>query len=122
MKHSHILIVEDEEDIREVLHDFLESEGMRVSVAANGLEALRFLKNGPRKPDLILLDLMMPEMNGQEFLQSLRAVQSFSSIPIVIMSADHQTAQKAELLGQKSYIRKPLDLSRLLGLIQEAAA
>jgi CheY-like chemotaxis protein len=120
MQPNHLLIVEDEEDIREILQGFFESEGMVVSTAANGYEALRFLKSAPRNPDVILLDLMMPVMSGPEFLKSIQSVQNFLTIPIVIMSADNQTAQKAKSLGQERFIRKPLDLSQLLGLLQGA--
>lgn len=114
-----ILIVEDEEDIRETLRDFFEGEGCKVSTAGHGEEALQTLAS-EEQPHLILLDLMMPVMNGEEFVAKKNEDASFSKIPVLIMSADHQTEQRAQAMKIKHFIRKPLSLNRLISMAGEA--
>src|SRR5215475_7969919 len=91
-----VLIVEDDADIRELLQICLEADGYRVNSAADGLEALQQLQAGKR-PALILLDLLTPRMDGEEFLQQMRA-SPFASIPVVIMSGHNASAKKAQEL------------------------
>ncbi len=112
-----ILIIEDDEDIRENLKDLLESEGLRVSSACNGKAALELLENEHDVPSLILLDLMMPIMDGREFLEILKTKypEKSSNIPIVIISAGgriyHPDAQ--------DFLQKPVDVDDLLELIDK---
>ena len=103
-----VLVVEDEQDIRETLREILEMEGYRVRCASNGKEALDALAEMPR-PRLILLDLMMPVMSGYELLQALRANDDLSTIPVTVVSAvgDRRATGTAVL-------RKPVDLETLL--------
>src|SRR5947209_11642724 len=91
-----VLIVDDDADIREVMKIFLESDGYHVSVAADGLDALEQLRTGPR-PRLIILDLMMPRLDGEQFLKQLRP-SHFADIPIVIMSGCTSAETKAREL------------------------
>jgi CheY-like chemotaxis protein len=112
-----IFIVEDEADIRDTLADILESEGYAIAAAANGREALDKLSvSAP--PKVILLDLLMPVMNGLEFRleQSLRP--GIAGVPVVLMSADYQTQQKAEKMGV-AHLRKPLDLDCLVTTLKK---
>lgn len=123
MKH-HILIVEDETDIRDNLRDFFEMEGYRATTAPHGAAALEFLEsagNSTDKPDMILLDLMMPVMSGFEFVQQYRKSHLAYSVPIVVMSADNQTERKTREMGVDHYIKKPLELDSLVQLVERAA-
>ena len=112
---GHILIVDDDADLRETLQMLLEPNGFQVATAANGRAALEHLRSGAR-PGLILLDLMMPQMNGWQFLEVARADASLASIPIVIM-----TAHKATNLPFDDILYKPFDLDTLLAVIQRHA-
>ena len=110
-----ILLIEDESDIRTILKDALEWEGYRVFTAANGKEGLEILQRMPT-PHLILLDLMMPVMNGWEFADALQTDGAYVDIPILAVSAfsDLETTIPA-----KGFIKKPVDLDLLLSLVKE---
>lgn len=110
-----VLVVDDDEDINSVVRLALEDHGHEVHTARNGLEAYSLLTLGTCSPRLILLDLMMPEMNGAEFLAKLRADPQFYSIPVVVMSA-HATATE-KVVGAQALLRKPFDLMKLLELV-----
>jgi CheY-like chemotaxis protein len=110
-----ILVVDDDSDLRETLQMLLEQSGFQATTAPNGQAALEALRTGER-PILILLDLMMPDMNGWQFLESVRADPSLSSIPIVIM-----TAHRANDLPLGDVLYKPFDRGNLLAAIQRHA-
>jgi CheY-like chemotaxis protein len=110
-----VLIVEDDEDIRACLQEALEEEGYTTAGAANGREAFAQLENLHR-PCLILLDLMMPVMNGKEFLSALRADDMLAPIPVVIVSAWPTEARGTP--GANGFIRKPIDLGMLLDVVR----
>jgi CheY-like chemotaxis protein len=109
-----VLVVEDEPDIRETFRDVLETEGYSVRCAANGREALAALAEGPR-PSLILLDLMMPEMNGYDLLQALRADHALSTIPVTVVSA---AGDRTSVAGAP-VLKKPVDIDTLLHAVDE---
>jgi CheY-like chemotaxis protein len=111
-----ILIVDDDPDIREALQFNLETEGYEVYSAQNGQEGLSILEAISR-PCLVLLDLVMPVMNGLEFLTSLQKDQSLSLIPVVIVSAYPEKEKEIEekSIQTKGFLRKPVDLEILLG-------
>jgi CheY-like chemotaxis protein len=113
-----ILVVEDEAEIRLSLKEALEWEGYRVISAANGREALeRLLRmNDPNAPCVILLDLMMPVMNGWEFAAALKADDVRADIPIVVVTAFPDEAQQ-KTVGEEEVVSKPVDLDRLLVLV-----
>ena len=111
-----ILIVEDEPDIRESLQEIFESEGYLITTASNGKEALECLKTA-LPPNLILLDLMMPTMNGEEFVAEQRLNVDFAKIPVLLMSADNSTEKKAIQMGVNGHVRKPLELEDLLTMV-----
>jgi CheY-like chemotaxis protein len=111
-----ILIVEDDADIRELMKIFLEADGYRVDLAADGLEALEELEAGPR-PALILLDLMMPRMDGEQFMKQLQA-SGFARIPVVIMSGHSAAKRKAEELKAASCLMKPFEADDLLKTVR----
>ncbi len=111
---SKLLIVDDEVAILEALTDILSVEGYEVATAANGAEGLR--RAGEEHPDLILLDLMMPVMDGQEMLRRLKESSELRGIPVVVMSAGRVT--KAELQGSR-FLAKPFELDDLLDTVSE---
>lgn len=116
-----ILVVEDDYDIREALIQILDAEGYRVAGASNGKEALQFLRTNNR-PKLILLDLMMPVMDGWQFRAEQQRDPALSEIPVVVISADASVQQKAASIDAAGYLKKPIDLEVLLDTIRRCAA
>ncbi|HEX6289579.1 MAG TPA: response regulator [Herpetosiphonaceae bacterium] len=112
-----ILIVEDEFVIRETLTEFLEEEGYTVAGAANGQEALSYLRSS-QPPALILLDLMMPVMNGIQFLTEQQRDPSLALIPVVLLSADRHSQDKVLCSGPIEYLEKPVHLTSLLDTVE----
>jgi len=113
MECERILIIEDEPDLRETMCDLLELEGYAVASAANGLEGLAALEEaGP--PCLILLDLMMPEMDGWQFLEALR---DRPGLAIVVVSAIADLSDVADRYGCE-VLKKPVKIEQLLALAQ----
>lgn len=110
-----ILIIEDDDDIRQVFVDILESEGYRIGAAANGAEGLALLQGGQR-PWLILLDLLMPVMNGAEFLARRQADPHLAAIPVVLLSGGDQTMRR-DLPPVDLVVGKPVALEALLTAI-----
>ena len=109
-------MVDDDVDLLEALSEILESEGFGIHQARNGLEALEVLE--PLRPDLILLDLMMPVMDGWEFAERIRGRPDWAQIPVIVLSADRNVGDKARKLGAVGYLAKPFELSELLSLVQ----
>jgi len=117
-----ILLVEDDRDIRETIADALEDAGYAVEGAVDGLDALERLRSAKRLPKLILLDLMMPRMNGVQFCEEKRKVPEWAPIPIVVLSADAQAKQKTEACSVASYLKKPVKLNALYETVASALA
>jgi len=112
---KHILIVEDDKDLRETLREALELEGYAAVSVENGRAALRHLANGA-KPCLILLDLMMPVMDGYGFLAQRRLDPALLSIPLAIVTAGHGV--DLDRLGDGLQIlAKPFDVPQLVGVL-----
>jgi CheY-like chemotaxis protein len=109
-----ILLVDDDDEIREPLADLLSDEGYNVYEAANGREALNLLDNIPR-PDLILLDIFMPEMDGFEFRRHQLASEKFREIPVIVMSADPDINEARDATQARDFFRKPFNVTSLLG-------
>jgi excisionase family DNA binding protein len=114
-KHPHtILIVDDDESARETLRDVIAHQGYGALTAGDGLEALRLLRSGDHpRPDLILLDLAMPHMDGLGFLEEQRRDPTLATIPILIITADRSGEIEA-----KQVLRKPLDLAKVVAAIR----
>ena len=108
-----ILIVEDDSDVRESLAVFLEGEGYSVVEAEHGKEALRCLRSSTDFC-LILLDLFMPVMNGWAFRAEQLRDPALATIPVIVISADAGTPQKATALGAVDSMVKPIEFDRLL--------
>jgi CheY-like chemotaxis protein len=115
-----ILLVEDDPDIREAIHDVLTEEGYDVAVADTGLQALDRLRGGEPLPDLILLDLMMPVMDGWQFRAEQKRHPDWSAIPVIVLSAVGNTHEKADSIGALGCLRKPLDIDELLEMLARA--
>src|ERR1051325_2493173 len=98
-----ILVVDDDADIRESLREVLEDEGYQVSCVANGLEALRHLRQGNR-PCVILLDLTMPVMDGWQFRREQKQDATISDIPLVVITA---TGKRPVLIDADELVMKP---------------
>lgn len=109
------MIVDDDRDIREALADVLQDEGFDVATAANGAEALKVLASGPL-PNVILLDMMMPVMDGFEFRLAQKMAEELAPIPVVIITAGAD--ERSRDLEAAAVLRKPLNMSRLLETIR----
>ncbi|HVY45105.1 MAG TPA: response regulator [Minicystis sp.] len=107
-----VLIVDDDTDVRESLRDVLLDEGYSVAAASNGADALRQLESRPQ-PGIILLDLMMPGMNGWGVLERLRGREATAQIPVAVISA-----QRGERpAGSDVVLEKPIRIERLLDVV-----
>jgi CheY-like chemotaxis protein len=110
-----VLVVDDDPDIRETLRFVLEDAGYPVYSAENGLEALAVLRHAEPPPGLILLDLMMPVMSGDEMLKALQKAPGLAGIPVTIV-----TASGAPMPPLASgLLQKPVDLDRLLRIVEQ---
>ena len=109
VNHKNILIVEDDQDIRETMKEALEMEGFIVEAASGAHEGLRLLRMG--NTCLVLLDMAMPLMSGREFLDIVLKDDTISNVPVFIHSA---IANKENTYGAVGFIKKPADLEEIL--------
>ncbi len=113
-----ILIVEDDADIRASMEELLGDEGYQVASAVHGLDALVRLQSATELPKLILLDLMMPEMDGYAFRAELLKDPRLAGIPVVLMSAGGDLESKAKQLSAQGVLKKPFrDLELIFSTI-----
>lgn len=108
-----ILVVEDDEELRDLVGDLLEEEGYDVVPATNGKQALDFLQSARRLPSLILLDLLMPLVNGWELLRTIRDDPWYSSVPVVVMTA----MKRDRPPGATAVLKKPFKIAELLEMV-----
>lgn len=113
-----LLLVEDDDDVRESVTAVLTEEGFEVTTAFHGEDALRYLRSAPSRPRLILLDLMMPVMDGWAFRTAQLEDPALADIPVVILSATTDVRQHARQLQVEDYLVKPLDVPLLLNTIE----
>jgi CheY-like chemotaxis protein len=115
VKHCPVLIVEDDEDLREMMAQLLTLEGFQTATVANGREALEYLHEAST-PDVILLDLMMPVMNGWQFRSAQTNDPELSKIPVVVVTAAGARDQ-IPAIDADAWLSKPVDFDRLLATI-----
>jgi CheY-like chemotaxis protein len=113
---SYVCVIDDDPDIREVIALALEEHGYRVVVAADGAEGLRELRRDPGC-SLILLDLMMPGLNGWEFREIQQKDSALAKIPVLVLSGVRGLPEHAEQLDATAYLQKPVELERLISAI-----
>jgi CheY-like chemotaxis protein len=109
-----VLIVDDDDDVRATISDVFEDLGYLVTTASNGLEALTMLEHG-LAPDVVILDLMMPVLDGHAFLERRAASPALRAIPVLVMSA---VASRTRALGVAS-LTKPVNLDELLAMVEQ---
>jgi CheY-like chemotaxis protein len=121
MNRGSVLIVDDDVDIREVLSETLVETGFEVMTACNGLEALTAVGCMKVRPAVILLDLMMPVMDGYSFLEQRGLDPALASIPLAIVTAGHGV-DRGRLGDDLPILRKPFDVPQLLGVLEALTA
>ncbi|MEP7125386.1 MAG: response regulator [Byssovorax sp.] len=109
-----ILLAEDDEDLREAMVDTLHDAGYSVEAVGNGRDALEWLEDAVALPKLILLDLMMPVMDGWQFMAARRKAPKVAAVPVVVLSANGTFTDREETVA---FIQKPVRLKSLLALI-----
>jgi DNA-binding response OmpR family regulator len=115
MKDGRVLVVDDEPMVRETLGQVLTDEGYVVDLAVDGESALDRVRVA--RPDVILLDLMMPGMNGRQFLAALRAEPDYAALPVMIMTAVHGLGVNPTSLGASEVVEKPFNIDELLNKV-----
>jgi chemosensory pili system protein ChpA (sensor histidine kinase/response regulator) len=113
-----VLVVEDDDDIRDVLQEVLTAEGFRVDVAKDGLDALGKLETGA-PPPVILLDMMMPTMDGETFLKTLRGRPELAAAPVIVISGNPVARERARKLEAAACLVKPFEMDELLGMVRK---
>jgi CheY-like chemotaxis protein len=113
-----VLVVEDDSDALDLIATILEDAGYQVLRAANGLEALARLAEQRGRCDLILLDLMMPVMNGWDFRRKQREIPAVAEIPVVLMSAGAHLAAASDGLDAVGSVTKPVDPEDLIAIVR----
>ena len=114
-----ILIVDDDAGIRQLLLLFLEHKGYTATTVANGREALDHLHAAQSLPGLILLDMMMPVMDGAAFRQAQQADPRIAAIPVVVLSAAEKLDSQAPRLSADAYVPKPIEFDALLQVVEQ---
>jgi CheY-like chemotaxis protein len=113
-----ILLVDDHRSVRDMIRMLLESEGYEVVEAGDGREAISVA--GQERPDLMVLDLMMPEVNGEKVIQELWGKPEFGRLPVVVVSAKEEALEGCiNLLGADNVFSKPFEPTRLLDRIDQ---
>lgn len=112
---SPVLIVEDDADLRDMMAQFLLLEGFRPETVSNGEEALEYLRRRPM-PAVILLDMMMPVMDGWEFRREQQRDPKVANVPVIVLTALDRT--RVGDIGEAAFVKKPLDFDRLLELVR----
>lgn len=121
---AHVLLVEDDEDTREVLRMIMESDGIEVAVARDGLDALTCIEQlrqqDPQAPSVIVLDYMMPRCSGPQFRQKQLADPQIANVPVILVSAVSDLPSRAALLKPFAILQKPIDPDELTAVVREA--
>ncbi len=108
-----ILIIEDDADVREALGGALRGAGLAVDVAVDGMDGLERVRSGPT-PSVILLDLRLPRLCGEEFLHALRQDEAYAHVPVITMTAGSDPPDGEDVVA---HLHKPFDLQDLLAIV-----
>ena len=114
-----IFLIEDDRDICANLEDLLTSEGYETEVAFDGRDALDRLKGEVNLPSLIILDLMMPKLDGFEFRKEQEKDPLLTNIPVVVMTADGKIEAKSRKVRAKAFLKKPVDIYDFLAVVRQ---
>jgi CheY-like chemotaxis protein len=117
MKARPLLVVDDDADLREAITDVLRDAGYEVVVASNGRIALGVLAKSNPLPGLVLLDMMMPVLDGAGFLAEVKGHPEWADVPVVVFSASANP--NLQELGARGWVRKPVDLDALLEVVAQ---
>ena len=116
LHHSCVLVVDDEPLIRELVADALREVGFEIQCAANGVEAFDVLRGW--LPSVIVLDLMMPQLDGLGFCEMLRLNPRFAKIPVLLVTAAYSPQAAAERIGASAILTKPFELDHLVEMVE----
>jgi two-component system phosphate regulon response regulator PhoB len=116
-----ILLVDDDPVIGAILSDYLAAHGHKLEVMTSGKEAIEQINHGTQSPDILLLDLVMPDMNGIDVLQKLKADHKTESLPVILLSANADSDELLDGYEHKAdhYLSKPFNIKRIIDLISE---
>lgn len=114
-----VLVVEDDPELRTIYQEVLSDGGFEVIAARDGVDALEIL-DGEWTPCVLVLDLRMPRMSGWELVARLRADDRWDHLPLIIVAAYYRIAEEAERLGAHAWLQKPIDIGRLVGIVEDA--
>jgi two-component system chemotaxis response regulator CheY len=114
-----VMLIEDDRDIREAVVEALQDEGYAVICAIDGVDALEQLRGPGPAPDLVLLDLMMPRMDGLQFRREMLNVPEWRHIPVVVITADAHARARGGPLEAAAVLRKPVRLADLCGTVRD---
>jgi DNA-binding response OmpR family regulator len=117
MAERRVLVVEDDRLLREVIVEALDEDGYLVEAADNGKTALELVRRRP--PELVILDLMMPHMDGEQFCSALRQMHGLETVPIIVVSAARAAQEIGARCGANVALRKPFDLFELTDRVSD---
>lgn len=118
MSDRSVLVVEDDPELRTIYEEVLSDGGFAVTAARDGVDALEKLDNGVH-PCVLVIDLRMPRMSGWELADRLRADERWNRVPLVVVAAYYRIAEEADRLGARAWLQKPIDLGRLVRVVED---
>lgn len=119
MNSNYLLIVEDSPDLRDLMTELYRIEGYTAQTAKNGQDALRFLRSAEKLPSVILLDLMMPLVDGMQFRKLQKSDPRLADIPVLVMTADANAKEKARLAEANGFLKKPVEADVLIKVAEK---
>jgi CheY-like chemotaxis protein len=114
-----ILVIEDDEVIRDTMQELLEAEGFSVECAADGDKAIQILRMNPPLPSLILLDMSMPVKDGFRFREEQQLDENLAHVPVLVMTADGNAETKAIQVSATGFIKKPFNIDYIVKMVRQ---
>jgi CheY-like chemotaxis protein len=118
-QHTRVLVVDDEPTIRNLIADALREADFDIQMAANGVEALKLMETWV--PCVVVLDLMMPRLDGTGFTELMRLNPRYAGVPILLVTAAYGAEQAAEQVGARAFLSKPFELDHLVEMVSQLA-